>query len=135
MTDASDFTGSSILFQSLLGGMDHVLKALRNNKSSWKTIEQLIKEISCYSHKFNETEKHYSAFDKELLTIILALEHNSYFLKNLNNSIYIITDNEPSAAILNGQNQKVVDNRRLRYLERLSPYNIRANHLKGTFKL
>lgn len=43
----------------------------------------------------------------------------------------MITDNAPSADILNGQNQKVVDNRRLRYIERLQPFRIRANHIKG----
>ncbi|ORX63369.1 hypothetical protein BCR32DRAFT_287820 [Anaeromyces robustus] len=38
----------------------------------------------------------------------------------------------PSSNILNGQNQKIVDNRRLRYLKRLQLYKIRAIYLKGT---
>jgi len=137
ITDASEISGSAILFQTFRGvSIDEIINQLKSSKSSWKMIEKMINEksikaINCYSHKFNETESHYSAFDKELLTIIKALEHNNYFLRNINKTVHVITDNAPSAAILEGQNQKVVDNRRLRYIERLQPFKLRANHIKG----
>jgi len=137
ITDASEISGSAILFQTFPGAsVSELLKKLEQSKSSWKSINELIdkkkiKAINCFSHKFNDTESHYSAFDKELLTIIKALEHSSYFLRNSRQKIHVITDNAPSADILNGQNKKVVDNRRLRYIERLQPFNIVANHIKG----
>jgi len=114
ISDASETSRSAILFQSFRGVcIDEILNEIRSTKSSWKSIEKLIKNktikaINCYSHKFTDTESHYSAFDKELLTIIKALEHNNYFLRNSTQTIHVITDNAPSANILNGQNQKVV---------------------------
>jgi len=46
---------------------------LTSQKTS-RILMELRSQIILYN-----TEEHYSAFDKELLTIIKALEHNSYF--------------------------------------------------------
>lgn len=137
ISDASEVSGSSILFQTFPGGSNAFLKALYESNNAWNLVEEWIKKdqlkaLTCYSHKFNNTEINYSAFDKELLSIILGIEHNSYFLQNNNKPIMIITDNIASAKILEGQSQKVVDSRRMRYLERLQGYRLRPFYLKGT---
>jgi len=69
ITDASEVSGSSILFQTFFLEVESFIRDLKNNKSSWNTIENKIKNgelkaISCHSHRFNNTEKHYSAFNK-----------------------------------------------------------------------
>jgi len=70
-------------------------------------------------------------FDKELLSIIRTLEHFSYFTSNTKYPIICLTDNNASKEIINGNSQKVVDNRRKRYIERLLEYKVKGIHIKG----
>jgi len=70
-------------------------------------------------------------FDKDLLSIIRTLEHFSYFTINTKYPIICLTDNKASKDILNGSSQKVVDNRRKRYVERLLEYKVQGIHIKG----
>jgi len=70
-------------------------------------------------------------FDKELLSIIKTLEHFSYFTSNTKFPIICLTDNKASKDILNGNSQKVVDNRRKRYIERPLEYKVKGIHIKG----
>jgi len=68
---------------------------------------------------------------KELLSIIRTLEHFSYFTINTKYPIICLTDNKASKDIINGNSQKVVDNRRKRYLERLLQYKVTGQYIKG----
>lgn len=101
----------------------NITSNLYNNK--------LIKLIGFYSFKFDKAQLHYSMFDKELLSIIRTLEHFSYFTINTKYPIICLTDNNVSKDILNRSSQKIVDNRRKRYIERLLQYKVNGKYIKG----
>ena len=136
VSDASEFAGSGVLYQIPKGVEDLVTNQLINNNNNKNITSELykkkqIKLIGFYSFKFNKNQLHYSMFDKELLSIIRTLEHFSYFTSNTKYPIISLTDNSASKEILNGNSQKVVNNRRKRYIERLLEYKVKGIHIKG----
>jgi len=137
VSDASEFAGAGVLYQIPKGGEDFVINKLTNNNNNNKNIttelykNNQIKLIGFYSFKFDKSQLHYSMFDKELLSIIRTLEHFSYFTSNTKYPIICLTDNNASKEIINGNSQKVVDNRRKRYIEPLLEYKVKGIHIKG----
>jgi len=134
VSDASEFAGSGVLYQIPKGGEDYVLDQLNNsNKNITSNLykNKQLKLIGFYSFKFDKAQLHYSMFDKELLSIIRTLEHFSYFTINTKYPIICLTDNNASKDILNGSSQKIVDNRRKRYIERLLQYKVTGKYIKG----
>lgn len=91
-----------------------------------------IKLIHCYSFKFNDTEKNYGIFDKELLAILRTLEHSKYFLRNTQWPIGILTDNKALSQSINGMPTKLEISRRLRYKERLLQFNTIGGYIRGS---
>ena len=136
VSDASEFAGSGVLYQIPKGGEDYTLSQLTNKNNNKNTTFELYKSkklrlIGFYSFKFDKNQIHYSMFDKELLSIIRTLEHFSYFTSNTKYPIICLTDNNASKDIIIGNSQKIVDNRRKRYIERLLEYKVKGIHIKG----
>ncbi|GBM75668.1 Retrovirus-related Pol polyprotein from transposon opus [Araneus ventricosus] len=72
MTDASDFAVGAVLQQH---------------------IESIVEHLGLFSRKLTATEKKYSTFDRELLSIYLSVKHFRYVLEG--REVVIYTDHKP----------------------------------------
>ena len=72
ITDASNFAAGAVLQQ---------------------TVSRITKPLAFFSKNFTPAQQKYSAFDRELLAIVLALKHFRYFIEG--REFEIITDHKP----------------------------------------
>lgn len=107
MTDASESCAGAVLQQKL--------------KGKWKPI-------GFYSKKFNDAQKKYSTYDRELLSIYMAVRYFRRIVEGRDVTVY--TDHKPLVNALNA-NSKNETPRRARYLEYISQFITAIQHISG----
>lgn len=107
MTDASESCAGAVLQQRIQG--------------SWKPL-------GFYSKKFNEAQQKYSTYDRELLSIYMAVRHFRRMFEGRDLVIY--TDHKPllHALTANGKNETPL---RTRYLEYIGHFTSTIQHIAG----
>lgn len=110
MTDASNTCAGAVLQQKI--------------GSNWQPL-------SFFSCKFSETQQRYSAYDRELLSIYMAVKHFRYMIEG--QQITIFTDHKPLVYALHKKATSGSDTpRRLRYLDFISQFCIAIEHIPGS---
>ena len=104
-TDASDIAAGAVLHQRSRG---------------------IDRPIEFFSRKFTTAEMKYSAFDRELLAIVLAVRHFSHFLEGRQFTIF--TDHKP---LIHCLNMKEPSARVFRQLAYLSSFDFSIQHIAG----
>ncbi|GFW42130.1 retrovirus-related Pol polyprotein from transposon 17.6 [Trichonephila clavipes] len=108
MTDASDFAVGSVLQQH---------------------IETTIESLGFFSRKLSATEKKYSTFDRELLSIYLSVKHFRHMLEGL--EVIIYTDHKPLAFAFTRKHDNSTP-RQIRYLEFISQFTTDIRYIEGS---
>lgn len=105
-TDASNFAIGAVLQQY--------------NNSVWEPL-------AFFSKKISSTEMKYSAFDRELLGIYLAIKHFRYFVEGRHFVIY--TDHKPITTAISSKAEK--SPRQTRYFSYISQFTTDILHVSG----
>ena len=83
--------------------------------------------IAFFSRKLTPAESRYSAFDRELLVVYLAVKHFQHFVKG--RDFHILTDHKPLTFALNSNHNH--SPRQLRHLDFISQFTNDIRHIKG----
>ena len=83
--------------------------------------------ISFFSKKLSQAERKYSAFDRELLGIVRAIEHFRHFVEGRPFTIY--TDHKPLTTVLSSQTER--SPRQTRHLSFIAEFTSDIRHVKG----
>lgn len=105
--DASDFAVGAALQQYLDGG--------------WQPL-------SFFSKKLSPAERNYSAYDRELLAIYLAIKHFRHMIEARNFTIF--TDHKPLTFAFRHKTSQVSP-RQFRYLDFISQFTTEIRHIAG----
>ena len=107
-TDASDLGAGAVLLQEDDEGIEH--------------------PVSYYSKKFNSSQRNYSVIEKELMAIILGLQHFKVYLDPSSGPITVYTDHHPLKYLNKFRNK----NQRLtRWSLYLQEYQLNVVHVPG----
>lgn len=103
-----------------------------SDKAVGAVLEQFIdhewRPIAFFSRKLRPAETRYSAFDRELLGVYLAIRHFRWFVEG--RVFHIYTDHKPiTFAILNSSTQR--SPRQIRHLAFISEFTTDLRHIKG----
>ena len=107
MADASDRTVGAVLQQRIGDG--------------WQPI-------AYFSRKLRHPETQYSTFDRELLTVYLAIKHFRHFVEG--RGFYVLTDHKPLTFALS-TNSDNYTRRQIRHLDYISQFTDNIRHVKG----
>ena len=95
-------------------------------------LEQWVDNAWCplafFSKKFRKAELQYSAFDRELLAVHLAVRHFRYFLEGRRFTIF--TDHKPLVSAL-GKVSDPLSARQARHLSAVAEYSTDIRHVQG----
>ena len=91
------------------------------------TTRSILRPIAYFSRKLNETQQRYSAQERELLGILLALQHWRHWVEG--SDVTVITDHESLRTIQTKAEQPA---RMLRFLDSIEHYGIRIVYRRGT---
>ena len=80
-----------------------------------KDDQDNIKPIGFYSRVFSETQSRYSATEREMLAIIIALEHFHPYISA--SKIHIMTDHRPLLGVINASNSKRLEKMKVKILD------------------
>ena len=106
--DASDLGAGSVLFQTI-DNQDH--------------------PVSYFSKKFDRHQVNYSTIEKELLSLLLSLQHFDIYVCNSPTPVTVFTDHNPLVFLNKFRNK----NKRLtRWSIELQDYNLDIKHVKGS---
>ncbi|GFT43484.1 hypothetical protein TNCV_815291 [Trichonephila clavipes] len=108
MTDASDFAVGSVLQQH---------------------IETTVEPLGFFSRKLSATEKKYSTFDRELLSIYLSVKHFRHMLEG--REVIIYTDNKPLIFAFTRKHDNSTP-RQIGYLEFISQFTTDIRYIAGS---
>ena len=108
MTDASDTTVGAVLQQYV--------------DDTWHPI-------SFFSRKLKPAETRYSAFDRELLAVYLAIQHFRYFLEGRH--FHVLTDHKPLTYALHTRSDRHSP-RQARQLDYISQFTSSIRHIRGS---
>ena len=87
------------------------------------------KPIDYYSRKLTAAEANYTTSDKEMLAIVVALEHWRHYTQGAQHQTQVYTDHR---ALLPFLSNKELSPRQARWYEKLLDYDFAINHIKGT---
>ena len=87
--------------------------------------------IAFFSRKLSETEKKYSAFDREMLAAYNAIKHFRYFVEGRVFTLY--TDHKPLTTALQSQSER--SPRQTRQLSYIAEFTSDIRHIKGKFNI
>ena len=107
-TDASQTCAGCVLQQTLKSG--------------------ITQPIGCFSKSFNETQKNYSTFDRELLAAYMGVRHFRNYL--IGESVVLLTDHKPLVGALHSKSDPTSALQQ-RYLSYISQYVTRIEHISG----
>ncbi|GBM77769.1 Retrovirus-related Pol polyprotein from transposon opus [Araneus ventricosus] len=105
--DVSDFAKSAVLQQH---------------------TESKVEPIGFFSRKLFTTEKKYSTFDRELLSIYLSVKHFRYMLEG--REVFIYTDHKPLVCAFTRKHDNSTP-RQIMYLEHISQYTTDIRYISG----
>ena len=77
----------------------------------------------------NQATKNYSIFELELNALAWALQKNHYYINGAQSQIECFTDHKSLVNIENKDLSEVTNNRELKLLESMTPYNIKVKHI------
>lgn len=106
--DASDLAMGAVLMQDDQNGDSH--------------------PVAYYSKKFNIHQKNYATIEKELLAIVLALQHFEVYVSAADSQTVIYTDHNPLTYLHSMKNK---NQRLMRWSIFLQDFNICIRHVKG----
>lgn len=86
------------------------------------------KPIGFYSKKLNDTQKTYSTYDRELLSIYLSIKHFKHLLEGREFTIF--TDHKPIIFAFKQKNDKASP-RQLRHLQYISQFSTNIKYITG----
>ena len=96
-------------------------------------LQQLINRqwqpLAYFSKQLKPSEKRYSAFDRELLAIYLAIKHFRYFVEGRN--FFILTDHKPLTFALSNKPDRYSP-RQSRHLDYISQFTSDIRHVHGS---
>ena len=107
-TDASDFATSGVLSQEQDDGS--------------------VRPIAYFSRKMNDTERRYATHDKELLALILAVEHWRVYLEGSEHPISLRSDHR---SLQHLSTQSNLNARQVRWVEKLSEFDFVIGYVPG----
>src|SRR5699024_67865 len=84
--------------------------------------------LGFFSKALNDTERKYSAFDRELLAVYLAIRHFRYMLEG--RPFIVFTDHKPLTTALTSATERTP--RQYRHLDYISQFTSDIRHIKGT---
>lgn len=87
-----------------------------------------IQPLAFFSRKLSETERRYSAYDRELLACYAAIRHFRYMLEGRQFTLY--TDHKPLIYAFDQKSEKVSP-RQLRHLDFIGQFTTDIRHIKG----
>lgn len=87
--------------------------------------------LAFFSRKLTESEKKYSAFDRELLATYCAIKHFRHFLEGRKFTIY--TDHKPLTTVITSYTDK--SPRQTRHLSYIAEFTSDIRHLRGKFNV
>ncbi len=103
-----------------------------SNTAVGAVLQQFIKgqwtPLSYFSKKLSPAETRYSTFDRELLTVYLALKHFRYFVEA--RQFHILTDHKPLTYSLSTKSDHYSP-RQVRHLDFISQFTSDLRHVKG----
>ena len=94
--------------------------AQRGRDSTWKPL-------AFFSHALSAAEKKYSAFDRELLAVFLAVKHFRHYLEG--RRFVIFTDHKPLTNALSSSTYR--SPRQTRHLSFISEFSTDIRYIKG----
>ena len=107
-TDASDVGVGAVLIQEDDQGIEH--------------------PVSYYSRKFNNSQRNYSTIEKEILAVILALQHFNVYVDSPIEPVVVYSEYNPLVFAHKFKN----NNQRLaRWSLILQEYNLSIQHIRG----
>ncbi|UYV84724.1 hypothetical protein LAZ67_X003220 [Cordylochernes scorpioides] len=86
------------------------------------------KPIAFFSKKLNESQKNYSTYDRELLSIYMSIKHFKYMLEG--RTFKIFTDHKPLVFAFKQRNDKASP-RQVRQLQYISQFSTDIIYIKG----
>ena len=101
-----------------------------------QTDKQQTNIINCGSTVITKAQKNYSIYELELNALAWALQKNHFYINGAQREIEYFTDHKVLVNIENKDLAEVTNNRELRLLESITPYNIIVKHIpadKNTF--
>ena len=84
--------------------------------------------ISYFSRKLNVAETKYSAFDRELLAVYLAIKHFRHFVEG--RPFHVLTDHKPLTYALSSNSTEYTP-RQIRHLDYISQFTTDLRYVKG----
>lgn len=87
--------------------------------------------LAFFSRKLSDSEKKYSAFDRELLASYSAIKHFRHFLEGRSFTLY--TDHKPLTSALRSQTDR--SPRQTRHLSFIAEFTADIQHIKGKFNV
>ena len=84
--------------------------------------------VAFYSKKFNSHQKNYSTIEKELLALVLAIQHFEVYVSSAKKPLVVYSDHNP-LVFLNKMKNK--NRRLLNWSLMLQEYDIEIRHIKG----
>lgn len=91
-------------------------------------VKGLWKPLGFFSKKLQKSETKYSALDRELLAIYLAIKHFRYFVEGREFTVY--TDHKPLLTLINSLTEKTP--RQITHLNYISEFTSDIRHIKGS---
>ena len=94
-----------------------------------QTVDGVKQPLMFFSQSFNQAQKNYSTFDRELLAMYMAVRYFSWFLES--RDFCILTDHKPLVAAFKSPMNNST-HRQSRHLSTISEYTTNVQHTKGT---
>ena len=92
-------------------------------------IDEQWQPLAYFSKALKPSETRYSAFDRELLAIYLAIKHFRYFVEG--RQFYVVTDHKPLTFALSN-NPDRYSPRQSRHLDYISQFTVDIRHVSGS---
>ena len=106
-----------------------------SNTAMGALLEQIHEDswvpIAFFSRKLSETEKKYSAFDRELLAAYSAIKHFRHFLEGHTFTLY--TDHKPLTTAITSKSDR--SPRQTRHLSYIAEFTTDIRYIKGKFNV
>ena len=130
--DAKDALANAVLLSHPGRDAETTLTVDASDVAMGGVLEQKVngkfRPISFFSKKLSPAERKYSAFDRELLGMVRAIEHFRNFVEGRAFTIY--TDHKPLTTVLASQAER--SPRQTRHLSFISEFTSDIRHVKGS---
>ncbi|XP_051888858.1 uncharacterized protein LOC127579869 isoform X2 [Pristis pectinata] len=91
-------------------------------------LDDIDHPVAYFSKKFNEHQKNYSTIEKELLSLVLALQHFSVYVCTAQKPLTVYTDHNPLVFLSRVKNK---NRRLLNWSLILQEFDLMITHIKG----